>query len=50
MAREYVTMECTECGMKNYRTQMDTRGAAKLRLKKYCPRQRKHTEHRERKK
>jgi ribosomal protein L33 len=29
---------------------METRGDAKLRLKKYCPRQRKHTEHRERKK
>ena len=50
MAREYVTMECTVCGAKNYRTQLETRGDAKLRLKKYCPHERKHTEHRERKK
>ena len=48
--REYVTLECTSCGARNYRTQMETRGEAKLRLKKYCPRERKHTEHRERKK
>ena len=50
MARVYVTLECTVCGARNYRTQMETRGDAKLRLKKYCRRERKHTEHRERKK
>jgi len=50
MAREYVTLECMSCGSRNYRTQMETRGDTKLRLKKYCPRERKHTEHRERKK
>jgi large subunit ribosomal protein L33 len=48
--REYVTLECTECGARNYRTQMETRGNTKLRIKKYCPRERKHTLHRERKK
>jgi large subunit ribosomal protein L33 len=48
--REWVTLECTECGARTYRTQMETRGNEKLRLKKYCPRERKHTVHRERKK
>jgi large subunit ribosomal protein L33 len=48
--RQYVTLECTDCGSRNYRTQMETRGNAKLRIKKYCPRERKHTLHRERKK
>ncbi|MBM4017531.1 MAG: 50S ribosomal protein L33 [Planctomycetes bacterium] len=50
MAREFVTLECTVCGARNYRTQMQSRGDAHLRLKKYCPRDRKHTEHGERKK
>ena len=48
--REYVTLECTECGARNYRTQMQTRGNTNLRIKKYCPRERRHTLHRERNK
>jgi large subunit ribosomal protein L33 len=43
-------MECTVCGARTYRTQMTARGDTHLRLKKYCPKERKHTEHRERRK
>ena len=48
MAREYVTLECTECGSRNYRTQKETRGSARLELKKYCKVDRRHTVHKER--
>ena len=34
--REYVWLECTACGDRNYRTQKETRGAERLELKKYC--------------
>jgi large subunit ribosomal protein L33 len=45
--REYVWLECTTCGDRNYRTQKETRGAERLELKKYCRRERKHTRHKE---
>ena len=45
--REYVWLECTECGERNYRTPKDTKGTGKLELKKYCRRERKHTAHKE---
>ena len=45
--REYVWLECTSCGDRNYRTQKETRGAERLELKKYCQRERKHTPHKE---
>ena len=45
--REYVWLECTETGMRNYRIQKETRGTERLELKKYCPTDRKHTVHRE---
>jgi large subunit ribosomal protein L33 len=45
--REYVWLECTDCGDRNYRVQKETRGAERLELKKYCPRTRKHTVHKE---
>ena len=45
--REYVWLECTTCGEKNYRVQKETRGADRLDLKKYCSRERKHTAHKE---
>ncbi len=48
--REYVALECTECGSRNYRTQIETRSQKKLELKKYCKRDRKRTVHKERKK
>ncbi len=45
-AREYVWMQCTDCGELNYRTEVRTQGGVpKLVLKKYCPRTRTHTEH-----
>jgi large subunit ribosomal protein L33 len=45
--REYVWLECSGCGERNYRVQKETRGANRLELKKYCPRERKHTAHKE---
>jgi large subunit ribosomal protein L33 len=45
--REYVWLECTSCGDRNYRTQKETRGAERLELKKYCKRERKHVPHKE---
>jgi len=57
-SREYMTLECTECKNRNYRTskQMKPRTAKKqdqvekLSLKKFCKVCRLHTVHRERKK
>ena len=44
--REYVWMQCSDCGELNYRTEVRTAGGApKLTLKKFCPRTRTHTEH-----
>ena len=45
--REYVWLECTACGARNYRTQKETRGAGRLELKKFCRKERKHTPHKE---
>jgi large subunit ribosomal protein L33 len=45
--REYVWLECTGCGNRNYRTQKETRETEKLELKKYCRKERKHTVHKE---
>jgi len=48
-AREYVWLQCTETGELNYRVSINTRGgiAEGVRdgLKKYCPRLRRHTVH-----
>jgi large subunit ribosomal protein L33 len=45
-AREYVWLQCSECGKLNYRTQVRVAGGApKLQLKRYCPESRTHTEH-----
>lgn len=48
-AREYVWLQCTECGDLNYRTQINVKGGIdekiKAGLKKYCPRLRTHTMH-----
>jgi large subunit ribosomal protein L33 len=48
--REYVWLECTECGARNYRTPKETRGADRLQLKKFCRKERKHTTHKENRK
>jgi large subunit ribosomal protein L33 len=45
-AREYVFLQCSECGELNYRTQVRTSGGVpKIQLKKFCPRSRTRTEH-----
>jgi large subunit ribosomal protein L33 len=44
--RENVWLQCTETGDLNYRTEIKVEGGApKLELKKYCPRLRRHTVH-----
>jgi large subunit ribosomal protein L33 len=49
LAREYVWLQCTECGELNYRTQVNTKGGIPERLKeglrKYSPKLRRHTLH-----
>ena len=45
--REYVWLECTACGSRNYRTCKETRGAERLALKQYCPKERKPVAHKE---
>ena len=49
MAREYVWLECTESGDRNYRVPKEMRGTERLELKKYCPRCRTHKVHKEEK-
>ncbi len=46
---ETVFLVCKETGDYNYTTRRKS-GGEKLKLKKYCPRLRKHTEHVEKKK
>jgi large subunit ribosomal protein L33 len=49
-ARDYVAMECTTCGNRNYRTSKNMRNTQKLELTKFCNTCRKHVEHKEKKK
>ncbi len=45
-AREYVWLQCSDCGSLNYRTEVRVAGGMpKLLLKKFCPRTRTTTEH-----
>ncbi|MEQ8315866.1 MAG: 50S ribosomal protein L33 [Phycisphaerales bacterium] len=48
-AREYVWLQCSETGDLNYRTSVNVRGGLpegmKEGINKYCPRLRKHTLH-----
>ncbi len=48
-AREYVWLQCSECGDLNYRTSINIKGGIdekiKEGLKKYSPRLRRHTLH-----
>ena len=49
--REYVWLECKECGDRNYRTEVNVQGGTpKFELNKYCKRDRKHTAHKIRRK
>ena len=45
--REWMFLECSECGNRNYRTQKDPKDTNKLELKKYDPVVRKHVIYRE---
>jgi len=48
MARENITLECTETKDRNYTTTKNKKkGKGRLELMKYSPRLRKHTLHRE---
>ena len=50
-ARGFIWLECTECKSRNYRVSKKLKGSQqKLELKKYCPKDRKHTVHIEKKK
>lgn len=49
--REWVWLECKECGSRNYRTSVNVQGGTpKLELKKFCKTERKRTEHKIRRK
>jgi large subunit ribosomal protein L33 len=49
--REYVWLECSSCGHRNYRTTVSVaEGTPKLRLKKFCKSEREHTVHKIRRK
>ena len=49
-ARENVTLFCSECKEENYRKEKNKRNTPeRLKIKKYCPRCNKHTEHNEKK-
>jgi large subunit ribosomal protein L33 len=49
--REYVWLECSKCGERNYRTEVSVaEGTPKLVLKKFCKKERAHTEHKLRRK
>ena len=46
--RPVITLACTECKERNYTTEKNRRNdPARMTIKKYCPRCRKHTDHRE---
>ncbi len=46
LKREFVWLQCSECGELNYRTSVSVKGGTpKMELKKYCPRSRTHTLH-----
>ncbi|MCH7556433.1 MAG: 50S ribosomal protein L33 [Planctomycetes bacterium] len=49
--RENVWLECSQCKDRNYRTSVNVaEGTPKLKLKKFCRRERKHTVHKIRRK
>ncbi|MFN7181905.1 MAG: 50S ribosomal protein L33 [Planctomycetota bacterium] len=51
MVREWLFLECNECGTRYYRTsKKQGKEAKKLSLSKFCPKCKKHTTHNEKKK
>ena len=48
MPATIITLQCTECKERNYTTVKNKKNDPdRLELRKYCPRERKHTLHRE---
>ena len=48
MPRDIITLGCTECKQRNYTTTKNKKKTQyKMELSKYCPRCRKHVEHKE---
>jgi large subunit ribosomal protein L33 len=48
MARDIITLECTDCKERNYTTTKNKKTTTgRLEMKKYCPRCRCHATHRE---
>ena len=46
--RHVITLECTECRERNYTSEKNKRNdPGRIELKKFCPRDGKHTLHRE---
>jgi large subunit ribosomal protein L33 len=45
--RVFLTLACTECKNRNYHTTKNKKQTARLELKKFCPKCRKHTAHKE---
>lgn len=49
--REFVWLECKDCGERNYRTEVNVSGGTpKIELNKFCKRERKRTTHKIRRK
>lgn len=48
--RELITLKCTECGDENYQTSKNKKKhPERIEVRKYCPRLKKYTIHREKK-
>lgn len=46
--RKIITLECTECGERNYSTEKNTSAnAERIEINKFCPRCNKRTKHKE---
>ena len=50
MVREWIFLECGECGTRYYRTTKSSKTQAKIERKKFCPDCRKRVVHKEKKK
>jgi large subunit ribosomal protein L33 len=48
MARDIITLQCTDCKERNYtKTKNKKKTPGRVEMKKYCPRCRQHAVHRE---
>ena len=50
MPRDWIFLECSECGRRHYRTTRDSKTKDKLERSKFCSVCRRHVKHKERKK